>query len=208
MDMMKGLDTAPAPKSVPVLVAPLPGPPKVPETPGGGGFTPPMPLAGGGKGGALGPPGTDLTAKEGVGLPPMRTLTLPAKGLAGPAADGGAGAGFGAGPGGGFILETEKELRRRGMFKELLQRQAARDVLLPELLEPTVLREYAHRHTAGPDHAEVLLWQPVLVSKDGTARIAFDFSDLATTHQITVFAHSPDGRLGAGTFLLPVRASK
>ena len=76
---------------------------------------------------------------------------------------------------------------------------------------PMVVREYAHdRRGEGADaprsdFAETLYWHPVLVLPDGTATVTFDLCDSATTFQATAYAHTPDGRLGAGVKLLESR---
>jgi hypothetical protein len=72
-------------------------------------------------------------------------------------------------------------------------------------LPPMVVREYAHdraqegRGAPRSDYAETLYWHPVLVLPDGKADFAFDICDSVTTFQVTVFAHTLDGRLGAAT---------
>ena len=48
------------------------------------------------------------------------------------------------------------------------------------------------------DFAETLYWHPVLVLPDGKAEVSFDLCDSVTTFQVTAFAHTLDGRLGAG----------
>ena len=70
-------------------------------------------------------------------------------------------------------------------------------------LPPLVVREYAHQRTDGTtpemrtDFAETLYWHPVLVLPDGKAEVSFDLCDSVTTFQVTAFAHTLDGRLGA-----------
>ncbi len=70
---------------------------------------------------------------------------------------------------------------------------------------PMVVREYAHQRdsnqAAGPrsDFAETLYWHPVLVLPDGRGNVEFDLCDSVTTFQVTAFAHTLDGRLGAAT---------
>jgi anti-sigma factor RsiW len=74
-----------------------------------------------------------------------------------------------------------------------------------------VVREYAHMHPHGEsniraDFTETLLWQPVLVVRDGEAETAsFDLCDSVTTFQVMVCGYSLDGRLGAATLDLESR---
>ena len=74
-----------------------------------------------------------------------------------------------------------------------------------------VVREYAHNHDEAAeaglrlDFAETLYWQPVLVLPDGKAEVSFDLCDSLTTFQVTAFAHTLDGRLGAASQLLESR---
>ncbi len=76
---------------------------------------------------------------------------------------------------------------------------------------PMVVREYAHERGAEgsselrTDFAETLYWHPVLVLPDGKADVSFDLCDSATTFQATAYAHTLDGRLGAGVKLLESR---
>jgi hypothetical protein len=72
---------------------------------------------------------------------------------------------------------------------------------------PLVVREYAHRRTAdGPDFAETLLWQPVLVVPGhGSATVEFALSDAETAYQILVAGHTLDGRIGAVTGRIEAR---
>src|SRR5207247_2277724 len=70
---------------------------------------------------------------------------------------------------------------------------------------PYLIREFAHQHrTAQPgvreDFTEVVYWHPLLVLPDGKGQISFDLADAHTTYQATIYAHTPDGRLGASTF--------
>jgi hypothetical protein len=70
---------------------------------------------------------------------------------------------------------------------------------------PLVFREYAHTRapvsdpTMRSDFTETLLWHPVLLLPDGNGTVSFDLCDSVTSFQVTVFAHTLDGRLGAGT---------
>ena len=75
---------------------------------------------------------------------------------------------------------------------------------------PFVLREYAHQRSVAraetrSDFAETLCWRPALVLSDGNAQVAFDLSDSATTFQVSGYAYSLDGRLGAVTNTLESR---
>ncbi len=75
----------------------------------------------------------------------------------------------------------------------------------------TVVREYTHEHTAGAtpelrsDFAETLCWRPVLVLPNGKAEVSFELCDSATTFQALAFAHTLDGRLGAGVKVIESR---
>ena len=80
-----------------------------------------------------------------------------------------------------------------------------------QLMPPMIVREYAHQRTVGmtpelrSDSTETLFWQPVLVLPDGKGEVSFDLSDWTTTFQVTAFAHTLDGRLGAATYQLDSR---
>src|SRR5262249_3632962 len=70
---------------------------------------------------------------------------------------------------------------------------------------PLVVREYAHNPpppadpTRRSDYAETLFWHPVLVLPGGKAEVSFRLCDSVTSFEVTAFAHSLDGRLGAAT---------
>ena len=49
------------------------------------------------------------------------------------------------------------------------------------------------------DFSETLYWHPVLVLPDGKGEVSFELCDSVTTFQVTAFAHTLDGRLGAAT---------
>ncbi len=74
-----------------------------------------------------------------------------------------------------------------------------------------VVREYAHLRNEAADQglrrdfAETICWRPVLVLPDGKAVVSFDLSDSVTTFQVIAYAHTLDGRLGAGVALLQSR---
>jgi anti-sigma factor RsiW len=76
---------------------------------------------------------------------------------------------------------------------------------------PLLVREYAHQHpTPGAnavrsDFAETVYWHPVLVLPDGKAEVSFDLCDSVTSFEVTAFAHTLDGRLGAATKLIESR---
>jgi hypothetical protein len=78
-------------------------------------------------------------------------------------------------------------------------------------LPPTVVREYAHQRTVGmtpemrSDFTETLYWHPVLVLPGGETKVSFDLCDSTTTYQVTAYAHTLDGRLGAATYDLDAR---
>jgi anti-sigma factor RsiW len=85
------------------------------------------------------------------------------------------------------------------------------DQAFQQPLPPMIVREYAHHHTAGmnpelrSDFAETLYWHPVLVLPNGQADVSFELCDSTTTFQVTAFAHSLDGRVGAATYNLDSR---
>jgi hypothetical protein len=75
---------------------------------------------------------------------------------------------------------------------------------------PLLLREYAHARLrnqgdARTDFTETLYWHPVLVLPDGKANVSFDLCDSLTTFQVTAYAHTLDGRLGAASTTLESR---
>ena len=83
---------------------------------------------------------------------------------------------------------------------------------LPPSPPPFVLREYAHHHSAAQgdtrsdeNSVETVFWHPVLVLPDGKAQVSFDLGDAATTYQVSGYAHSLDGRLGAITSTIEAR---
>ncbi len=92
--------------------------------------------------------------------------------------------------------------------EEQLRRKRLAQVPLP----PLVVREYAHHPPANSDPAvrsdwaETLYWHPVLVlPSDGKADVSFQLCDSTTSFQVTAFAHTLDGRLGAATRLIESR---
>jgi A-macroglobulin TED domain/Alpha-2-macroglobulin family len=83
------------------------------------------------------------------------------------------------------------------------------DVALPPA--PLVVREYAHQHpTQLPgqprsDFVDTVYWHPALVLPDGKGNFSFDLCDSITSYQVTAFAHTLDGRLGAASTMLEAR---
>jgi hypothetical protein len=103
-----------------------------------------------------------------------------------------------------FRPQDERFLRLRGNFPELIRRQLGRPVNMAPVLEPFVVREYAHGAKGDPDgvrhdFAETLYWHPVLVLADGKGDINFNLSHSTTRFQVLVTGHALDGRLGAAT---------
>jgi hypothetical protein len=85
-------------------------------------------------------------------------------------------------------------------------------------LEPMVVREYAHGFVPQPaagaaaplgqprgNFAETLYWHPVLLLPGGRADVAFNLCDSVTRFEVTAYAHTADGRLGAGKRTLQSR---
>lgn len=76
--------------------------------------------------------------------------------------------------------------------------------------EVFIVREYAHVRS-GPgsqlrtDFTETVYWHPVLLLSDGQGRVRFDLSDSITTYQVTAYAHTLDGRLGAASLEFAAR---
>src|SRR5205085_5025059 len=71
-------------------------------------------------------------------------------------------------------------------------------------LPPLVVREYSHHHptpvgNVRADFTETVCWHPVLVLPDGKADVSFELCDSVTSFEVTAFAHTLDGRLGAAT---------
>jgi hypothetical protein len=107
------------------------------------------------------------------------------------------------------LVEVEKALRKQGKFDDIarlrMQLDARRGRMVPTVLPPLVVREYAHTHLPSADKVrrdftETVLWHPVLVLPgDKEIEVAFDLSDSVTRYQVQVWGHSLDGRLGAAT---------
>ena len=58
----------------------------------------------------------------------------------------------------------------------------------------------AHR-----DFSPTVYWHPALVLPDGQVDVSFDLGDAVTTYQVTVFGHTPDGRLAAAMHTFSAR---
>jgi hypothetical protein len=76
--------------------------------------------------------------------------------------------------------------------------------------QPMLVREYKHVRADGPaeeryDFAETLYWHPVLVLPDGKGQVSFDLCDSLGAFEVTAFAHTLDGRLGAASQTLTSR---
>jgi hypothetical protein len=100
---------------------------------------------------------------------------------------------------GDFAKRMEAEQFRRRVLADGKERRAIEEV------PPLIVRVYAHEHKGTnpeerSDFAETLYWHPVLVLPDGKADVSFDLCDSVTRFQAIAFAHTLDGRLGAGTF--------
>jgi A-macroglobulin TED domain/Alpha-2-macroglobulin family len=104
------------------------------------------------------------------------------------------------------VLKRLQKQRQQVLFRRLGG--------IPAPLPPTVkmvVREYAHEHPAGAtpelrsDFAETLCWRPALVLPNGKADVSFDICDSAVTFQALAFAHTLDGRLGAGVKVIESR---
>src|SRR5947209_10884752 len=60
-----------------------------------------------------------------------------------------------------------------------------------------VLLQYAHVHSpVGTDLQDMVLWHPLLIAEDCTARVAFDLSARPARYRILVYGHTAAGRLG------------
>jgi alpha-2-macroglobulin-like protein len=118
-----------------------------------------------------------------------------------------------AGGEGGFGLQLQqnldRQLRKRGEYAEIARRhlklKGERAQALPAVVQPLVVREYAHRHLTSADNVrrdftETVSWHPVLVLPGGKpTEVAFDLSDAVTRYQVVVWGHTLDGRLGTTT---------
>jgi hypothetical protein len=104
------------------------------------------------------------------------------------------------------VMKRLQEQRQQVLFRRFGETPAP-----PPPAVKMVVREYAHEHTEGAtpelrtDFAETLCWRPVLVLPNGRAEVSFDLCDSATTFQATAFAHTLDGRLGAGVKVIESR---
>jgi hypothetical protein len=120
-----------------------------------------------------------------------------------------------------FGRPMDAEAKKRLGYGEALRKKVLRDGKGKgevdkdkdlEVIEfPLVLREYAHRRMTGSvpamrmDFTETLYWHPVLVLPDGKASLSFELCDSVTSFQVTAFAHTLDGRLGAATKVIESR---
>jgi hypothetical protein len=124
--------------------------------------------------------------------------------------------GYGNAFGGGFGLQPYMYIRESNMA--VVPHQGWMDAQLAGLIPniapppaPFVVRQYAHQHpTQLPgqprsDFADTVYWHPALVLPDGKGNFSFDLGDNITSYQVTAFAHTLDGRLGAGTTLFEAR---
>lgn len=96
------------------------------------------------------------------------------------------------------------ELMGRGML--MAKRAEARSIPSPAM----PVRVFAHQRASGPaeerhDFAETLYWHPVLVLPGGKTEVSFDLCDSLGAFEVTAFAHTLDGRLGAATHILTSR---
>jgi hypothetical protein len=105
----------------------------------------------------------------------------------------------------GMALKLQDEaLRFRYAGQRDGKEAAGKGSAMPSL-PPLMVREYAHHHATAvgnavrSDFAETVYWHPVLVLPDGKAVVSFDLCDSLTSFEVTAFAHTPDGRLGAAT---------
>ena len=92
------------------------------------------------------------------------------------------------------------------------QNMAKRAGAKPNPWPPMPVRVFAHPRAAGPaeiryDFAETLFWHPVLVLPGGKTEVSFDLCDSLSAFEVTAFAHTLDGRLGAATQSLTVAAA-
>jgi hypothetical protein len=113
------------------------------------------------------------------------------------------------------LKKHDPQMARQFHYAEVLRKNMARDGkdkdMKPLVDIPLVVREYAHIRptnvspTLRSDFAETLCWHPVLVLPNGKASLSFDMCDSVTSFQVTAFAHTLDGRLGAAKKLIESR---
>lgn len=119
------------------------------------------------------------------------TLPVPPGGLAKPSMTGEGGRGRSSAE--SKHLHIEKETRSSGRRWEIA--------------EPLFIREYAHFHAQGMtamrhDFQDTVYWHPVIaLPQEGKITVSFELGDSVTTYQVTAYAHTLDGRLGAQTLL-------
>lgn len=111
-------------------------------------------------------------------------------------------------------LKSFKELAKlpvRGKAKEGKEKDALARDLGADAPMPLYVREYAHARPEGlpanlrGDFAETVYWHPVLILPDGKADVSFQLPDSVTRFEVMAFAHSLDGRLGAGVSRIETR---
>lgn len=124
-----------------------------------------------------------------------------------PAAMGGGGGGRGGIP---TPLAAEPAVPRIGYLNVDGKLKEVEKQLRFPAYKPAIVRQYSHFQTGGAkfartDFAETLLWQPVVVLPKGTGRLDFHLCDSITTFEAICFAHTLDGRLGAGKLAFEVK---
>jgi hypothetical protein len=106
------------------------------------------------------------------------------------------------------ILEEKKELDGKdadfGARRKRMGGRGGRGLGEEFTYAPLVIREYAHVRppvTSGPrnDFTETLYWHPMLLLPDGKGDVSFNLCDSVTSFEVTVYAHTTDGRLGSAT---------
>jgi anti-sigma factor RsiW len=104
----------------------------------------------------------------------------------------------------------QAEQRDRGFAKRLAQPLSDMPRGPLPAGQPMIVREYKHVRADGPaeerhDFAETLYWHPVLLLPGGKAEVSFDLCDSLGAFEVTAFAHTLDGRLGAASQVLTSR---
>jgi hypothetical protein len=102
-------------------------------------------------------------------------------------------------------MGPQADFARRGMLPNGFQ-ERKQQIFLP----PLPVRVFAHARASGPaeeryDFAETLYWHPVLVLPGGKNEVSFDLCDSLGAFEVTAYAHTLDGRLGAATQTLTSR---
>lgn len=108
--------------------------------------------------------------------------------------------------GDGAVLVGESPLPSRLAKETAPERLAAARRIAARLGLPAaqVVREYAYVIPTGaggiPGPGETLLWKPCVVTDQaGRASVSFDAPPRGGTYRVTLYGHTPDGRLGAAT---------